>query len=89
MHFGNTRQYNSSTNCLRSSQKKVHGPMSFPSWRAFREKRHHHIGWAFEELAKSNPNVTFIHKHPGFVTTGVIDHFLLIASRLDAFPPAL
>jgi hypothetical protein len=27
---------------------------------------------AFEELAKQNPTVSFIHKYPGFVNTGVI-----------------
>jgi hypothetical protein len=31
---------------------------------------------AIEELAKENPTVTFIHKHPGFVETGVIARFM-------------
>jgi len=31
---------------------------------------------AFEELAKTNPNITFIHKFPGFVATGVLDRLM-------------
>ncbi|EHK99988.1 hypothetical protein M7I_4071 [Glarea lozoyensis 74030] len=27
---------------------------------------------AFEELAKQNPTISFIHKYPGFVNTGVV-----------------
>jgi hypothetical protein len=39
---------------------------------------------AFEELAKSNPSITFIHKYPGFVNTGVIDKFLATSKGLIA-----
>jgi hypothetical protein len=31
---------------------------------------------AFEELAKQNPTVTFIHKYPGFVNTGVVGRLM-------------
>jgi hypothetical protein len=31
---------------------------------------------AFDELAKQNPTVTFIHKYPGFVNTGVIGRLM-------------
>src|SRR6266536_1067104 len=39
---------------------------------------------AFEELAKSNPSITFIHKYPGFVNTGAIDKFLATSKGLIA-----
>jgi hypothetical protein len=35
---------------------------------------------AFEELAKSYPQITFIHKYPGFVNTGVLDRLLTSGS---------
>lgn len=41
---------------------------------------------AFEELAKTNPNITFIHKFPGFVATGVIDKLMGTAQGLYAIP---
>lgn len=41
---------------------------------------------AFEELTKSNPNVTFIHKYPGFVATGVIDHLMTTAKGIYSIP---
>ena len=40
----------------------------------------------FEELAKTNPNITFIHKYPGFVATGVIDKMMGTAKGLYAIP---
>jgi hypothetical protein len=44
---------------------------------------------AFEELAKSNPSVTFIHKYPGFVSTGVIERLMGTAPGFWAFPAML
>ncbi|KAH7321556.1 hypothetical protein BKA65DRAFT_512452 [Rhexocercosporidium sp. MPI-PUGE-AT-0058] len=44
---------------------------------------------AFEELAKFNPTITFIHKYPGFVNSGVLDRLLASASGLYAIPAAL
>ncbi|TVY49875.1 Oxidoreductase [Lachnellula occidentalis] len=41
---------------------------------------------AFEELAKTNPSVTFIHKYPGFVDTGVVDRLLRDTTGLWALP---
>ncbi|KAL2067968.1 hypothetical protein VTL71DRAFT_16066 [Oculimacula yallundae] len=41
---------------------------------------------ALEELAKTNPEITFIHKYPGFVNSGVIDRLLASASGLYALP---
>ncbi|KAN0103058.1 NAD(P)-binding protein [Hyaloscypha variabilis] len=41
---------------------------------------------AFEELAKSYPSVTFIHKYPGFVDTGVIGRFLSTITGPLAIP---
>ncbi|KAK0100088.1 hypothetical protein ONS95_013100 [Cadophora gregata] len=41
---------------------------------------------AFEELAKSNPTITFIHKYPGFVNSGVLDRLLASASGLYTIP---
>ncbi|RDW70263.1 hypothetical protein BP5796_08660 [Coleophoma crateriformis] len=43
---------------------------------------------ALEELAKMNPSVTFIHKYPGFVNTGVIDRLLSTAPGLFWYPAA-
>jgi hypothetical protein len=40
----------------------------------------------FEELAKTNPNITFIHKFPGFVATGVLDKMMGTAKGLYAIP---
>ena len=43
---------------------------------------------ALEELAKSNPTITFIHKYPGFVNSGVIDRLLATAPALhSSFAP--
>jgi hypothetical protein len=44
---------------------------------------------AFEELAKTNPNITFIHKFPGFVATGVIDKLMGTASGLYTIPATI
>ncbi|KAH6715305.1 hypothetical protein BKA61DRAFT_480100 [Leptodontidium sp. MPI-SDFR-AT-0119] len=44
---------------------------------------------ALEELAKSNPTITFIHKYPGFVNSGVLDRLLASASGLYAIPAAV
>lgn len=44
---------------------------------------------SFEELAKTNPNITFIHKFPGFVATGVIDKLMETASGLYAIPATI
>lgn len=41
---------------------------------------------AFEELAKTNPSVTFIHKYPGFVNTGVLERLLRTTTGLWALP---
>ncbi|CZS92859.1 uncharacterized protein RAG0_03365 [Rhynchosporium agropyri] len=41
---------------------------------------------AFEELAKTNPEITFIHKYPGFVNSGVIDRLLASAAGLYTIP---
>ncbi|CAG8970873.1 hypothetical protein HYALB_00000852 [Hymenoscyphus albidus] len=41
---------------------------------------------AFEELANSNPSITFIHKYPGFVNTGAIGRFLGSQKGLFAKP---
>ncbi|TVY29011.1 Oxidoreductase [Lachnellula hyalina] len=41
---------------------------------------------AFEELAKTNPSVTFIHKYPGFVDTGVLGRLLGTMTGLWALP---
>ncbi|TVY35829.1 Oxidoreductase, partial [Lachnellula subtilissima] len=41
---------------------------------------------ALEELAKTNPSVTFIHKYPGFVDTGVLDRLLGTTTGLWALP---
>jgi hypothetical protein len=44
---------------------------------------------AFEELAKTNPNITFIHKFPGFVATGVIDKLMGTATGIYAIPATI
>lgn len=44
---------------------------------------------AFEELAKSNPTITFIHKHPGFVNSGILDRLLATASGVYAIPATI
>lgn len=44
---------------------------------------------AFEELAKSHPKITFIHKYPGFVNTGAIHKILGSAPGLWAIPARL
>ncbi|TVY12515.1 Oxidoreductase andH, partial [Lachnellula arida] len=44
---------------------------------------------AFEELAKTNPSVAFIHKYPGFVDTGVLERLLGTATGLWAVPARL
>ncbi len=44
---------------------------------------------AFEELAKTYPSITFIHKFPGFVNTGVIDRLLATVPGLMAIPATI
>lgn len=44
---------------------------------------------AFEELAKSYPTISFIHKYPGFVNSGVLDRLFASASGLYAIPAAV
>jgi hypothetical protein len=44
---------------------------------------------AFEELAKSNPNIAFIHKFPGFVGTTNIDRMLGSTKGLLAIPATI
>ena len=44
---------------------------------------------AFEELAKSYPSITFIHKYPGFVNTGVIGRFLDSVTGLLFLPATI
>lgn len=44
---------------------------------------------ALEELAKSNPTITFIHKYPGFVNSGVIDRLLATAPGLFTIPATI
>jgi len=44
---------------------------------------------AFEELAKSYPSISFIHKYPGFVNTGVIARLLATAPGLFYYPAQL
>jgi len=41
---------------------------------------------SFLALAKSNPKITFIHKFPGYVDTGIIDRLFGTASGLWAIP---
>ncbi|KUJ11754.1 uncharacterized protein LY89DRAFT_739170 [Mollisia scopiformis] len=44
---------------------------------------------AFEELAKSYPSISFLHKYPGFVNTGVIARLLSTAPGIFYYPAAL
>ncbi|TVY81536.1 Oxidoreductase andH, partial [Lachnellula suecica] len=44
---------------------------------------------AFEELAKAHPSISFIHKYPGFVNTGVIARLLSTTTGLLSIPAAL
>ncbi|KAE8447392.1 hypothetical protein EG329_010806 [Mollisiaceae sp. DMI_Dod_QoI] len=44
---------------------------------------------AFEELAKSYPSISFIHKYPGFVNTGVIARLLATAPGIFYYPATL
>jgi NAD(P)-dependent dehydrogenase (short-subunit alcohol dehydrogenase family) len=44
---------------------------------------------AFEELAKAYPSITFIHKYPGFVNTGVIGRFLGTVTGVMAIPATI
>ena len=44
---------------------------------------------ALEELAKSYPSITFIHKYPGFVNTGVLDRLMATAKGVYAIPATL
>ncbi|RDL35144.1 Uncharacterized protein BP5553_07075 [Venustampulla echinocandica] len=41
---------------------------------------------AFEELVKSYPSITFIHKYPGFVDTGVVDRLMGTTKGIYALP---
>jgi len=41
---------------------------------------------ALEELAKSNPDITFIHKYPGFVDTSVLHTLLTTAKGIYVLP---
>jgi len=41
---------------------------------------------ALEELAKTNPDITFIHKFPGFVATGLLDRFFGTAKGVWSIP---
>lgn len=41
---------------------------------------------SFEELAKSNPSITFIHKYPGLVNTGAIGRFMGSQKGFVAIP---
>jgi hypothetical protein len=44
---------------------------------------------ALEELAKSYPSITFIHKYPGFVNTGVLDRLMATAKGIYAVPATI
>lgn len=44
---------------------------------------------AFEELAKHYPSISFIHKYPGFVNSGVVSRLLGTASGIYAIPAFL
>jgi hypothetical protein len=44
---------------------------------------------AFEELAKSYPSISFIHKYPGFVNTGVIGKLMGTTKGLWSLPATL
>ncbi|RAL62318.1 hypothetical protein DID88_004884 [Monilinia fructigena] len=41
---------------------------------------------AFEELAKLNPQISFIHKYPGFVDTGVVGRLMSSTKGIYAIP---
>ncbi|KAF7875203.1 hypothetical protein EAF04_002375 [Stromatinia cepivora] len=41
---------------------------------------------AFEELAKSNPRISFIHKYPGFVNTGAVGRLMSSTTGIYAIP---
>ncbi|KAJ8064334.1 hypothetical protein OCU04_006678 [Sclerotinia nivalis] len=41
---------------------------------------------AFEELAKSNPRISFIHKYPGFVDTGAVGRLMSSTTGIYAIP---
>lgn len=41
---------------------------------------------AFEELAKAYPSISFIHKYPGFVSTGVIERLMGTAPGIWSWP---
>jgi hypothetical protein len=43
----------------------------------------------FEELAKSHPKITFIHKNPGFVATGAANKILKTVPGILAIPATL
>jgi hypothetical protein len=47
------------------------------------------ITLAFEELAKTHPKITFIHKYPGFVNTGALDKILDSVPGFLAIPAQL
>ncbi|MCJ1391815.1 hypothetical protein MMC18_004682 [Xylographa bjoerkii] len=42
--------------------------------------------FALEELAKTNPSISFVHVFPGFVNTGQLDRFMKTAPGLWAWP---
>lgn len=44
---------------------------------------------AFEELAKANPSISFIHKYPGFVDTGVIARLLATVPGILSIPATI
>jgi len=44
---------------------------------------------AFEELAKTNPNITWIHKYPGLVSTGLFEKLFGTAKGIWAAPATL
>jgi hypothetical protein len=44
---------------------------------------------AFEELAKAYPSISFIHKLPGFVNSGVLDRLMSTATGLYIIPATL
>jgi len=44
---------------------------------------------AFEELAKSYPSISFIHKFPGFVNTGVLERLMDTAKGIYAIPATI
>ncbi|KAI9646762.1 hypothetical protein NHQ30_004761 [Ciborinia camelliae] len=44
---------------------------------------------AFEELAKSHPRISFIHKYPGFVNTGVVSRLMSSTTGIYTIPATL